>query len=312
MTLLVLGGILLVTGVAAFILLFIRPFGLQREMAGGGGKELRPPPVYEEPGTGHSPPIIIESSSLKRRPLMKTEGKGDPVPSVSTKKSPQDFEEELPLVAIVIDDMGYQKKIGDDFLNLPVNLSFAFLPSGPFTGTQSARARRLGRDILLHFPMQTADPSWDPGPGTIRVEMDRDTIRQRFTANLAALPLALGINNHMGSLFTENRQAMQFFLELVNDHSLFFLDSMTSRNSVGYLLAREMGIKTARRDVFLDNERTHSAITGQLRGLLSVAEKQGWAVGIGHPHPETLKAISAFQGDLDHRVEVVSISRIMH
>ncbi len=294
-------GILLLTLTATFAVVFLRPFE----------KDL-PPKV--EVGLGHEPPIQYEESG--REPAVATldnSGKKHGPASLPLVRSDKKGNAgKLPQIAIVIDDMGYQKERGEDLLALDLNLTFAFLPYGPLTGRQAAQARSLGRDVLLHFPMEAADQKWDPGPGTITLNMNREQLRKIFEENLGRVPMALGINNHMGSRFTQNLPSMRDFFELVRKHRLFFLDSMTTQSSLGYSLGREMGIKTTRRQVFLDNVRETGPITGQIRELLKIAGKQGWAVGIGHPYPQTLEALRGARVEILGRARVVGVSKLVH
>ncbi len=218
---------------------------------------------------------------------------------------------ERPLVAIIIDDMGQNRKTCQGLLELDLNLSFAFLPSGPYTKPQADLARRLERDVLLHFPMEAVDEKWQPDGNTITINMDRTAIRRIFNANLNRVPEAIGINNHMGSRFTQNSRAMGVFMALVRDRELFFLDSRTSRNSVGESVATKMGVKTTRRDVFLDNNRETQAIVIQLRKLLDLADRQGRAIAIGHPYPETLKALKILRGEIGRRARVVGVGELV-
>lgn len=261
------------------------------EVAGNG-----PPIHYEEP-VAPTETVIIEKEVKKEQPLPERKE------STVTK--------ELPQVAIVIDDMGYNRETCDALLALDLNLSFAFLPSGPYTKEQAARAKRLGRDVLLHFPMEATNPKWHPDGNTVTIDMDRAAIGRIFKANMAAVPQAIGINNHMGSRFTQNTRAMQDFMSLVRERDLFFLDSRTSRNSVGEYLAEKMGVRTARRNVFLDNVQETQAIITQLHKLLDLAERNGRAIAIGHPHPETLRALEKSRREIGRRAKLLGVGGLV-
>jgi polysaccharide deacetylase 2 family uncharacterized protein YibQ len=213
-------------------------------------------------------------------------------------------------VAIIIDDMGYQPAVGRQLLALPLPLSFSFLPLGPHTKELAAVAQGKKRDILLHLPLEATDRKVDPGPGALTVAMGEQELGQRFAEDLATVPMAIGINNHMGSRFTEQRPAMTAFLTLVRQRGLFFLDSRTSSKSIGCEVAKETGVPCLSRHLFLDNEPEKAAIIKQLDALLALAEKNGWAVGIGHPHPATLAALAARQQALTDRVDVVGIGSL--
>ncbi|MBU4262100.1 MAG: divergent polysaccharide deacetylase family protein [Proteobacteria bacterium] len=266
--------------------------------------------VFLRPGTIKplSPPI---ASVPKKKPAPIPAKPAVPPPlitSLPSQKSPATAQ--LPLISIIIDDMGFQDKICADLIALDLNLSFAFLPFGPHTAAQLAEARRKDRDILLHLPMEPQDSKWTPGPGALLTAMDSWKIQSTLARDIAAVPHAIGVNNHMGSSFTENRIAMQACLALLKNNNLFFLDSLTSANSVGFSMAREMGMRSAQRDIFIDNSQDAQQIMKQLDALISLARKRGSAIGIGHPHPATLAALRKYQSKLQGEIQLVGVSRL--
>ncbi|MFA6498408.1 MAG: divergent polysaccharide deacetylase family protein [Desulfurivibrionaceae bacterium] len=250
----------------------------------------QPAPLYEEPVLPHQTP---PSAIRRKKPEKKT------IPG-------------RPLVAIVIDDMGYRQNTGRALLALNLPLSFAFLPLTPFSEELQKEAQSRDRDILLHLPLEPMDRKWNPGPGALSTAMTPETMKALFQEDLQAVPKAIGINNHMGSRFTANPQAMRTLLTFVRTHNFFFLDSVTASESVAYDLAREMGVKTERRTVFLDNDQRPDKIRAQLDLLIRLAEEHGQAVGIGHPYPATVEALRQYQTELRTRTEMVGISRLVH
>ncbi|MDP2003220.1 MAG: divergent polysaccharide deacetylase family protein [Desulfurivibrionaceae bacterium] len=249
-----------------------------------------PGTLYEEPSLpGQAPPVAASA----KKPAAKTlAGK--------------------PLVAIVIDDMGDRQNTGRTLIALDLPLSFAFLPFTPFSEELQKEARAKGRDILLHLPLEPVDSKANPGRGALTTAMDPETMQSRFREALQTIPTAVGISNHMGSRFTADPKAMRTLLPLVRARDLFFLDSVTGANSVAYDLAREMGVKTVRRTVFLDNDQNPDKIQAQLELLLRLAGEHGQAVGIGHPYPATLEALRRHQTQLRTRAEMVGVSRLVH
>ncbi|MDH3359957.1 MAG: divergent polysaccharide deacetylase family protein, partial [Desulfobulbaceae bacterium] len=179
------------------------------------------------------------------------------------------------------------------------------------TESQLELARKQGRDILLHLPMEPTDNKWDPGVGALTVSMDRETIHRTVLHDLAAIPDAIGINNHMGSRFTEDEAAMRNFLGLLKKRNLFFLDSLTSSKSVGLKVAHKLGVLTMRRNVFLDNQQDKDIIKKQLDALAFLAKKQGIAIGIAHPHQATLAALRDYLQHHDKNVTLVSIRSLI-
>ena len=230
------------------------------------------------------------------------------VASCETEPVPEDRK---PKIAIIIDDMGYHQQIGNSLLALDMNLTFSFLPRAPFTLEQEERAWQQGRDILVHMPMEARDSAWDPGPGALYLKFSPENIRSTVVENLAAVPHAIGSNNHMGSRFTENRQAMHEVLSVLKKRGLFFIDSYTTAQSTGLDEAGKMGIPTARRHVFLDNVQEQDKICRQLEQLVALAGKNGWAIGIGHPNQATLKALTRCRERLLKNVEIVSVHTLV-
>lgn len=215
-------------------------------------------------------------------------------------------------IAIIIDDMGNHQQIGEKLLDLDLNFTFSFLPYAPFTREQEEKAWARGHDILVHMPMEPKDPQWDPGPDALYVEDSLEQLTISVEKNLALVPHAIGVNNHMGSLFTEDRLAMHQFLGIVRQKGLFFVDSGTSEASIGMKEAHEMGIKTAKRHVFLDNIHTQEDICRQLEELIRIARKNGWAIGIGHPNDATLAALVRCGETLLKYVRVVGIHELIN
>jgi len=216
------------------------------------------------------------------------------------------------MVAIVIDDLGYNPRLAHDALDLPGPVSFGILPNLPQSRELSVKAHRLHRDILLHIPME---PEGDQkmGPGGLTTSMSETEIGATLDAALASVPNAVGISNHMGSRFSADESAMRMFLIKVHGKSdLFFLDSLTTPRSRGRHLATEFGIPVLVRDVFLDNDRSPAAIERQFAELLEIAQKRGHAVAIAHPYPETLEFLQQhLQALKDGPVRLVPVSLLL-
>jgi polysaccharide deacetylase 2 family uncharacterized protein YibQ len=196
-------------------------------------------------------------------------------------------------IAIVIDDMGVDRARSDRAAALPAPLTLAFLPYARAFEAQIAAARDRGHEILLHMPMQPIGAE-DPGPGALTVALNSDEIRKRVAVALDRAGPVVGVNNHMGSRFTVERDAMRPVLEELHARGLLFLDSRTAGATVGPALARTLGVPYATRDVFLDNDPSIEAVQARLAELEATARRQGHGVAIGHPHDGTIAALSAW------------------
>jgi polysaccharide deacetylase 2 family uncharacterized protein YibQ len=200
----------------------------------------------------------------------------------------------MPRIAIIIDDLGNQRRLGHDAVALPGPVAMAFLPHTPFARELAAVAHAQGKEILLHLPMQAADDGGSPGPGTITLDHSRREFAQVLRADLQAIPHVSGINNHMGSLLTRHPGHMGWLMEELKQRpELFFVDSYTTHLSVALQLAREFDVPALKRDVFLDRVLTPDAMNRELQRLKNLSREQGFAIGIGHPFRLTLEFLAA-------------------
>ncbi|MFH1057256.1 MAG: divergent polysaccharide deacetylase family protein [Pseudomonadota bacterium] len=217
-----------------------------------------------------------------------------------------------PRVAIVIDDLGHSLEAARKLLALDLPLDFSVLPYATHGRQVAQEASAQGREVLLHLPMEPKSyPSLSPGPGALLASMDAERLRQATQAALAAVPGAVGVNNHMGSRLTEDRAAMQAVCEVLRPRGLFFLDSLTSPRSQAWQQAQRMGLAFARRDVFLDNDPSSAAVTAQIARLIELAKARGQAIAIGHPHPATIQALAEQAERLRREVDMVPVSRLL-
>ncbi|WP_448874655.1 divergent polysaccharide deacetylase family protein [Desulfobulbus propionicus] len=216
-----------------------------------------------------------------------------------------------PRVAIIIDDMGYNLDIGRQLIQLALPLSFSFLPAAPHTPELAAMARIHGRTVLVHLPMEPKNRLCKQEPVTLEVDDTIAELQEKIDRMLAAVPLATGANNHMGSRFTESRQGMRQVLACLRGRALFFIDSATSVASVAETVARQMHIPAARRRVFLDNDHSVDAVCRQLGLLARMADHEGQAIAIGHPHQDLLVAMMSCADRQLAGVELVGVDALI-
>ncbi len=149
--------------------------------------------------------------------------------------------------------------------------------------------------------MEPDSAAEDTGPNALLTSLDDDDLRERLDWNLDRFGGFVGVSNHMGSRFTRDERAMSVIIGEVAARGLLFLDSRTTAETVGEDLARAAGVPTTRRDVFIDNEADADAIAARLAELERLARNQGYAVGIGHPRPETIAALALWLPDVTAR-----------
>jgi uncharacterized protein len=217
-----------------------------------------------------------------------------------------------PRIALIIDDIGFSRPRLDMFLEIETVMTFAVLPRLPLSLSLAEEIHSLGYEIMLHQPMEPVNAAIDPGPGAVYVGDDEYKIEKVLQENISEFPFAKGINNHMGSRFTACPREMADVIRTLKGKGLFFVDSLTTNHSTGYQTAKNLQVAAARRNIFLDNIEDVSAITAQLNKLKALAERTGYAVGIGHPFPETAEAIALFKINLiNSNIEMVKISSLI-
>jgi polysaccharide deacetylase 2 family uncharacterized protein YibQ len=215
-------------------------------------------------------------------------------------------------VAIIIDDIGYDRNMADGFLALDVPLTFSVLPKGTFNQSIIAKAMKNDVEIMLHLPMEPGNyPRVNPGPGALLSSMGPDELIAQLNEDLDDVPHASGVNNHMGSKLTASSEQMRQIFTILKKRNLFFVDSRTSADTLCRPSAELLQLPFAERDVFIDHEQTASFVRKQLKLLVKRARRQGYAIGIAHPHPVTLEVLTEMLPELKNAVYFTHASTVV-
>ena len=216
-----------------------------------------------------------------------------------------------PKIAIVIDDLGMNRRNTAALNQMKGPLTLAFLPYADDLTAQTSAARAAGHELLMHMPMEPTTQDW-PGPGALLTSQGDEELTARLRKNFAAFQGMVGINNHMGSRLTADSHRMSLVMAELRARDLLFLDSKTTAASTGVREARRHGVPFAVRDVFLDNVAEFGPIMRQLRHVEQVARHQGVAIAIGHPHDMTLQALRRWLPEVTRRgFQIVPISTVV-
>jgi len=222
-----------------------------------------------------------------------------------------DVEPEHPRVAIIVDDGGYGGTITDDILGLDPSLTLAILPFAPHSTRTAQEASAKGFEVMLHMPMESFNRKVN-FPGCLKVGMSKKEIAALTDKALEEVPGAVGVNNHTGSKFTSDGDAMGAFLQACDAHSLFFIDSRTTGKSMAFEVAQDANVPTLSRDLFLDHENGPDYMREQVRRLIALAKRRGRAVGICHFRADTAgvlgEVVPWFEKD---GVDIVHVSELL-
>lgn len=196
-------------------------------------------------------------------------------------------------VALIIDDLGYSLNSIQNICDLKQKLTVAVLPNTPLAVETARIAQRNKLEVILHLPLESLNNNYDNDhtEGLIHSGMSPEEITAAVDESMLKVPYIRGVNTHMGSRMTQSREAMEIILNRVKEKQLYFIDSRTTAHSVALAVAKELGIPSAQRHIFLDGEINHQYIKNQFIKLLNTALRNGYAVGICHPYPETLETL---------------------
>jgi polysaccharide deacetylase 2 family uncharacterized protein YibQ len=219
----------------------------------------------------------------------------------------------LPKIAIIIDDIGYDKHMAEKFLGLDTVLTFSILPYSPYQKSIARAARSKGFDVMLHLPMEPHEyPLINPGPGALLTSMSPDQLIRQLEENLDSVPFIKGVNNHMGSKMTTVSSQLHQIFSVLKKRNLFFVDSRTTADTLCKPSAHLFQIPFAEKDVFVDHIQRPDFIRRQLYLLIQIAHSHGMAVGIAHPHAATYEVLRDVLPELKKKAILVPASEIVH
>lgn len=206
-----------------------------------------------------------------------------------------------PMITIVLDDVGVARQHAEMAVALPAPIVLSIMTYAGNAAALAREAHAKGHEVMVHMPMQPMSDAINPGPNALSVGMEAQEIKRRVDWGLGRLAGYVGLNNHMGSRFTQDTEGMRVVLAEAKRRGLLFLDSKTIAGSIGDKLAAEMGVTHIARDVFLDDDMSEAAVARQLANAEAIARKRGYAVAIGHPHPATIAVLKRWLPDAKAR-----------
>lgn len=217
-------------------------------------------------------------------------------------------------IAVIMDDIGHSLSPLKKLLQLDIIITPSILPGTGKARSATSLLQDNGREYMIHMPMQPRSyPKTNPGANALLLGQSEEKTRRLIQSYIAGVPGAVGCNNHMGSRYTEEAKAMRIVLDELKQSNLFFIDSRTIGDSIAFSEARKMGLKTATRNIFLDNKASIPAIRKQIHRMVSLAGENQEIIAICHPHSETLEAFRLEQDWLkQQRVDFVPASDLVH
>jgi polysaccharide deacetylase 2 family uncharacterized protein YibQ len=259
--------------------------------------------------------FILEEWKKKGKPLKLPELPAPEQP-VKIKEKLQEKFKGAGRIALIIDDVGWNPDIVGQVKRIQTPMTLAILPDSPF-GLKIAKelSKKQGIDLILHIPLEPECTNTNTKllQGCLTTRMDNEELKLKIDTYIDRFsPYIVGVNHHMGSKFTTNEEKMEVLLKEIKEKNLVYIDSLTSTKSVGYTMAEKMGIKTARRDVFIDNSSDYEQICKTLDEVANIAREKGTVIAIGHARTNTIKALEEKIPELKEQgYQFVPISKVV-
>ncbi|CCG41002.1 divergent polysaccharide deacetylase family protein [Magnetospirillum molischianum] len=281
---------------------------------------IQPPPPRAEPGSSESLEIGSASDVVAMlpapppppspQPLTQLPPAGEAIWKRHAVPSPRIAGR--PMIAVIIDDLGVDRRRAERVTTLPGPLTLSFMTYAEDLTRLTTEARRHGHELMVHVPMQPRGAHLDSGREVLEVGQTPGEIRRRLDWGLSRFDGFIGINNHMGSRFTADPGSMRVVMAELRRRGLVFVDSVTTEHSAGPEVAREFGVPFTSRHVFLDNDQGVAHVRAQLAKAESYARRHGFAVAIGHPHDGTIEALAGWIPGLEAKgMVLVPISTVI-
>jgi len=163
---------------------------------------------------------------------------------------------------------------------------------------------------MIHLPMQ-AKHFDSPEIGTLTVNESFESMHEKIKKIRRDFPRAKYTNNHTGSRFTSDYDAMDKAYRALIEQGFIFVDSKTIAQTAVARAAKKYNQPYISRDIFLDDDPSASAVRRELIAAVNLAKKRGYAIAIGHPKKNTIAVIKASKNNILKDVEVVYLKDIL-
>ncbi len=276
--------------------------------------EVRPP---KTPTRQVEPPKVIPPKTEKAKPVKETSVTQKTEPVKQKEKIVVSKIDKIPLplkqVAIIIDDIGYDLAPVKELLKVDADITFAILPLCSHSREAAEMLHEAHKETLLHLPMEpNSYPKEKPGNGTLFTDMNSEELIFQLERDLASVPYVSGVNNHMGSKFMADEDKLILIFNKLKKKKMFFIDSRTTANTKAFAAAEKVNMQMASRKVFLDNDRDYNEIYKKLLEVTQNSSDVSPVIIIGHPYPETIRAIKDASRVLREKgILIVPVSKLI-
>ena len=253
-------------------------------------------------------PLSAKNSAVKNT-VMDSKSDNSGLESSVQVKRYESVKQKKAQIAIIIDDIGNKRSDGAAF-ELSEKVTFSILPHTRFSTEYSTNSFHQGREVMLHMPMESLHGE-ALGDGALLANMYPKDVENTLMLALESVPHAVGVNNHMGSKLTQITLQMNAVMDVLNNNNLYFIDSRTTKFTKALAIAKQHGVMSAQRHVFLDHYANEAFLEKQFEQLIKKARHNGSVIGIAHPYEVSIAFLKRKLADLPEDVELITVSQYL-
>lgn len=270
-----------------------------------GLQQATPPPKAQEV---KNPPLLDKNTSTTIKETQEVEVLKEKLVGVLKQEEAKPIKQptNLPKLVIIMDDVSYDDDVRA-IRSVGVPLVMSFLPPVQ-RHPDSAQLAQGINGYMVHLPLEAMDFK-DEEDGTLRVGDSVEKITQTIQKIKKHYPNVRYTNNHTGSKFTSDKTSMEKLISVLDKEGIIFVDSRTIGTTKAPEILEKQGRRYLHRDVFLDHHDGVENVKAQIREAVETAKRNGFAVAIGHPRPDTIAALKQSR-ELLKQVQLVGIDKI--
>ncbi|WP_103612032.1 divergent polysaccharide deacetylase family protein [Campylobacter concisus] len=211
-------------------------------------------------------------------------------------------------LVLIIDDVATFEHAGM-IKSLGLKITPSIFPATK-THPDTPNIARTFEFYMIHLPMQ-AKHFDSPEIGTLTINESFESMHEKIKKIRKDFPRAKYTNNHTGSRFTSDYDAMDKAYRALIEQGFIFVDSKTIAQTAVARAAKKYNQPYISRDIFLDDDPSAAAVRRELVAAVNLAKKRGYAIAIGHPKKNTIAVIKASKNNILKDVEVVYLKDIL-
>ncbi|MDC0864982.1 divergent polysaccharide deacetylase family protein [Rickettsiaceae bacterium] len=214
-----------------------------------------------------------------------------------------------PKIAIIVTNLGINRKSTESAMTLPIECGFGFLPYTNNLKPLLHKAKAEGYEIYLYLPLASDNIPNKKKKYSLSSNLSNTENLSRLDAILNSQSNYDGVYSSYKEIFTSNTKSLDMLHEALDTRNLSLVFGKgTAKNTIN---SKKTNSNIINPDLIIDTKQDEEFITAQLENLVEIAKKNGTALGYANGFPITIETIKKWYKMLTkHGVELVPISKL--